>query len=29
MSKLTFPSPTAARWWMTAFFIGVVFSAIA
>jgi hypothetical protein len=29
MSKLGFSLPPAARWWMTAFFIGVVFSALA
>jgi hypothetical protein len=28
LRKLTFTTSPAARWWMTAFFIGVVFSAI-
>jgi hypothetical protein len=29
MNRLAFPIPSAARWWITAFFIGVVFSTIA
>ena len=29
MQKLTYSMPTSARWWMTAFFIGVLFTAIA
>jgi hypothetical protein len=27
MRKLTYPMPPAGRWWMTAFFTGVLFSA--